>query len=321
MPDLRASRVRCADHKPWYLFRERNRAGKQDAHLTLLSLNTKSLFSGPLLESQTVTDETLQGRAYPVPNNPVALITGSGAKRVGNSIASELAGRGYRIALHANHSLEAAKQTAEQLRERGCQCEVFQADLQQEAAARKLVDQAAEHFGQLDALVNSAAIWSPKRLEEVTADDVRNYLNVNTVGSFVCAQQAGKIMVDQPTGGCIINLGDWAIARPYVHYAAYFPSKGAIPAMTRCLAVELAFRNSRVRVNAVLPGPVMLPPDLPEPERQKVLQSTLAAREGSPRNIAHAVAFLLENDYVTGVCLPVDGGRSIFSPESFSSNQ
>lgn len=268
-----------------------------------------------------MTDETLRSRGFSVAKNPVALITGSGAKRVGNSIANELASRGYRIALHANSSTDEAEKSAEELREQGCDCKVFQADLKEESAARRLVDQAAEHFGQLDALVNSAAIWSPKRLEEVTAKDLREYLDVNTVGSFVCAQQAGKIMVNQPSGGCIVNLGDWAVERPYLDYAAYFPSKGAIPAMTRSLAVELAFRNPRVRVNAVLPGPVMLPPDLPAAEREKVIQGTLAAREGNPHNVAHAVAFLLENDYMTGVCLPVDGGRSIFSPESFTSNQ
>jgi pteridine reductase len=81
--------------------------------------------------------------------------------------------------------------------------------------------------------------------------------------------------------------------------------------MTRSLAVEFARRNRSVRVNAVLPGPVMLPADLPEAERQASLAGTLLKKEGSPENVAHAVQFLLENDFVTGVCLPVDGGRTI----------
>ena len=108
----------------------------------------------------------------------------------------------------------------------------------------------------------------------------------------------------------IINLGDWATVRPYLDYAGYFPSKGAIPTLTRNLAVELAHRNPRVRVNAVLPGPVMLPPDLPADERERVIRGTLVKREGSPQNVADAVVFLAENDFVTGVCLPVDGGTS-----------
>jgi len=108
-----------------------------------------------------------------------------------------------------------------------------------------------------------------------------------------------------------VNIGDWAIARPYLGYAAYFPSKGAIPALTRSLAVELAHRNPRVRVNAILPGPAMLPESLPEAERQEAINATLVKQAGTPEHIAHAVHFLLENDFVTGVCLPVDGGRTV----------
>jgi pteridine reductase len=118
-------------------------------------------------------------------------------------------------------------------------------------------------------------------------------------------------MCRQPEGGAIVTVADWALARPYRNYAAYFASKGAIPTLTRTLAVELAARNPRVRVNCVMPGPVMLPDDLPEAERRAAIAGTLVGREGSPENVAHAVVFLVENDFVTGVCLPVDGGRTL----------
>ena len=75
-------------------------------------------------------------------------------------------------------------------------------------------------------------------------------------------------------------------------------------------------RNPRVRVNCILPGPVLLPPDLPAAERQAAIRATLVKREGHPKNIAQAVLHFLENDFVTGVCLPVDGGRTIYSPDS-----
>ena len=113
----------------------------------------------------------------------------------------------------------------------------------------------------------------------------------------------------------IVTLGDWAVERPYRDYAAYFPSKGAIPTLTRTFAVELGTRNPRVRVNCVLPGPVMLPADLPEYERRQAIDATLVKREGSPENVALAVLALVANDFVTGACLPVDGGRSIYAPE------
>lgn len=119
------------------------------------------------------------------------------------------------------------------------------------------------------------------------------------------------MMVNQEHGGAIVNLGDWSVARPYLDYAAYFPSKGAIGALTRDFAIELAARNPRIRVNAVLPGPVMLPPDLPQAEREAAIKGTLARREGNPQHVAEAVVFLAEHDYITGVCLPVDGGRTI----------
>jgi pteridine reductase len=85
--------------------------------------------------------------------------------------------------------------------------------------------------------------------------------------------------------------------------------------MTRSLAVELASRNPLVRVNCVLPGPVMLPPHLPEEEKRKAVNATLVKHEGSPDNIAQAVLAFIENDFITGACLTVDGGRTIYAPE------
>jgi pteridine reductase len=179
-----------------------------------------------------------------------------------------------------------------------------------------LIDQVRSQFGGLDVLVNCAAVWQSKRLEDITGADVRRHFEVNTLGTFLCSQHAGLAMVKQPEGGNIITLGDWAVERPYLHYAAYFPSKGAIPALTRTLAVELGTRNPNVRVNCILPGPVLLPPELPEAERRQAINATLVKREGRTENIAQAVLFFIDNDFVTGVCLPVDGGRSIFAPDS-----
>ena len=243
--------------------------------------------------------------------HPVALVTGSGAKRVGNVIVRELARRGYRVAIHSHTSQASAEETVQELRADGGDAIALAADLSREAAARQLVDEAFAHFGRLDLLVNAAAIWQPIKLDLVTAADVRRNFELNTLSTFICSQQAGLKMVAQPTGGAIINLGDWAIARPYLNYAAYFPSKGAIPALTRSLAVELAARNPRIRVNAILPGPVMLPSDLPAEERAAAIAGTLVKREGAPQHIADAVVFLAENDFITGICLPVDGGRTI----------
>ena len=241
----------------------------------------------------------------------IALITGSGKRRVGNVVARALAERGYHIALHYNRSADEARETVAQIEATGVRAAAFQADLADEADLARLFDETMRTFGRLDVLVTAAAVWEPKPLEDVTAADVRRQFEINALGVFLCCQRAGLIMARQPEGGAIITIGDWAVARPYTGYAAYFVGKGAIPTITRTFAVELAERNRAIRVNCVLPGPVMLPENLSEHEVKGAVAGTLLKRPGRPENVAQAVVFLAENDYVTGVCLPVDGGRTI----------
>ena len=241
----------------------------------------------------------------------LALITGSGKRRLGSAVAFALAERGYDIALHYNRSAEEAMLSAEELRKFGVRVEAYQAQIADENQVARLFAGIEKDFGRLDVLVTAAAIWKSKPLEQVTADDVRQHFEINALGTFLCCQRAGEIMIRQPEGGAIVTIGDWATERPYPHYAAYFPSKGTIPAMTRMFAVELARRNPAIRVNCILPGPVMVPEDLAEHEVKGAVAGTLLKRLGRPENIAQAVMFLVENDYVTGVCLPVDGGRTI----------
>ena len=170
-------------------------------------------------------------------NHRVALVTGSGKKRVGSVVAEALARRGYAIAVHYRSSAEEAEETASLLRTLGVEARTFHADLSDEVAVTKMVRDVASSFGRIDVLVNCAAVWQRKRLEDVTAADVRLHFDTNALGTFLCCQQAGLVMTKQPEGGLIVNIGDWAEARPYLDYAAYFPSKGAVNAITRCLAV------------------------------------------------------------------------------------
>jgi pteridine reductase len=243
----------------------------------------------------------------------VALVTGSGKRRVGWHVAEALAKRGYDLTLHYRSSAAETQQTVADFRQLGVAVEAYQADLADERAVRGLVAAGLERFGRIDVLVNCAAVWQSKRLEDVTAADVRLHFDTNTLGTFLCCQHAGLAMVRQPEGGVIVNVGDWAEVRPYLHYAAYFPSKGAVTTLTRVMAVELASRNPRVRVNCILPGPVMLPPDLSDEDKREAINGTLVKREGSPANVAQAALAFIDNDFVTGVCMPVDGGRTIYA--------
>jgi pteridine reductase len=248
----------------------------------------------------------------------VALVTGSGKRRVGFHVADALAKRGFALALHYRSSEAEANETLALFQSRGTQAIAVQADLTDEKAVEALIGRTLAKFGRLDALVNCAAIWQRKPLEEITAGDVRRHFETNTLSTFLCTQKAGLAMAKQPEGGCIVTIGDWATSRPYLNYAAYFPSKGAIPTLTRVMAVELAARNPAVRVNCILPGPVMLPDDLPAAEKRQAIEATLVKRAGRPENVAQAVLFFLDNDFVTGVCLPVDGGRTIYAPDAAS---
>jgi len=248
--------------------------------------------------------------------HPVALVTGSGAPRVGQVIAKHLAGLGCNIALHANQSLKDAELAAKQMTERyQIQSMVVQGDLENPDQAEAIVDDVAQHFGRIDILINSAAIWHPTRLEDVTNEELLRYYKINTLACWLTSRAAGLLMTKQDSGGCIVNLGDWATERPYLDHAAYFPSKGGIDTMTRSLAVELGHRNPKVRVNCIKPGPVLLADQVDEQQREKIAKSTLVKRVGTAEHIAHAVQFLCENDFMTGGLIPVDGGRSVYAPD------
>ncbi len=219
----------------------------------------------------------------------VALVTG-GERGMGAAVVRALASRGYAVAIHAQGSLQEARELADQLAAAGVPSLAVTANLRDEGPVRAMVQRVADHFGRIDAVVTCASIRYAGPLEEVTADDLRTHFDINCVGAFVVAQEAGAFMIRQAEGGCIVTMADSAIDHPPAGAAAFLPSQGAIPAMTRSLAVEFAARNPRVRVNCVF-------------------SDTTLPREGTPEHVAHAVLFLIENQFVNGVCLPVDGSH------------
>jgi len=247
---------------------------------------------------------------------PVAWITGSGAARVGQSVAAHFADHGYRIVLHANKSRAEAHTFAAHLQNSGTRTMVVEGAIENPRFGIESVEKIVETFGRIDVLINSAAIWDWKPFEETTAADVQRQFEVNTLGTFLCSQAAGLQMVKQPTGGAIVLIGDWAVHRPYRDFSSYFVGKGAIETMTRSLAIELATRNSRIRVNAILPGPVMLDESISEKKALTILNQSLLKRHGEPHHVSEAAYFLATHEFITGVCLNVDGGRSIYSENS-----
>src|SRR5689334_1872805 len=133
-----------------------------------------------------------------MPPRRVALVTGSGKKRVGSAVADALARKGYAIAVHYRTSAQAAESTAAMLQSHGVEVATFPADLTDEVAVKKMVREVLNRFGRIDVLVNCAAIWKSKPLELVTAADVRLHFDTNALGTFLCCQHAGLAMADQP---------------------------------------------------------------------------------------------------------------------------
>jgi pteridine reductase len=225
-----------------------------------------------------------------------ALVTG-GARRVGRAIVEELARAGARVVVHAHASdgdaVAAALPGAVALR----------ADLTTPDAARALVDGAVAATGRLDVLVNSAAAYARTPLFVLTDEEWDALLTLDLTAPMRltrAAVAAGATAIVN-----IVDIGAW---QPWPNYLAYSTAKAGLLHLTRCLALELA---PSVRVNAVAPGTVAFPPDWSEARQAAQLSRIPLGRVGDPGDVARAVRFLVGEDYLTGVCLPVDGGAGL----------
>lgn len=234
-----------------------------------------------------------------------ALVTGAGV-RVGRVIAHALLRRGVHVAIHYHRSEYGARQTAVEGETMGCTVAMLQADLGDPAAARALAGRAAEALGGLDILVNSAAIMVQQPIAEVTPEDWDRTMNVNLRSPFFVAQ--GAVAAMGSGGGAIVNIADLAAFERWTSYAVHCISKSGVVVMTELMAKAFA---PAVRVNAIAPGAVLLPDDWDEATRQRFADTTPLKRLGSAQDVANAVLYLLENDYLTGETLVVDGGRRI----------
>jgi len=239
------------------------------------------------------------------PKGRVALVTG-GARRVGRALALALADGGARIAIHHHESPADAASLIDQLSARGIEAVAFQYDLRKADAPDRLVADVVDHFGTLDILVNSAAVMVRSPLEDITFDQWDDTFALNLRAPFFCARAAERAMGER--GGVIVNLADLAGIEAWPAYAAHGISKAGVIHMTRVLARILA---PRVRVNAIAPGAVLLPESWSADDTAHLERTTPLHRLGSPNDVAQAMLYLIEADYVTGDLIVVDGGRHI----------
>lgn len=227
----------------------------------------------------------------------VALVTG-GARRVGRAIVEELAGAGARVAIHHAHSDAEAAALA-----KAVGGVAIRGDLRDPAAPARIVDETRRALGSLDLVCNSAADYARTPLAELTDERWASMLELNLSAPMRLIRAA------VPAGvSAIVNIVDVAAWQPWPNWLAYSTSKAALLHLTKCLALELA---PSVRVNAVAPGTAAFPEDWTAERRAAQAARIPLGRTGEPADVARAVRFLLTEDYLTGVCLPVDGGAGL----------
>jgi pteridine reductase len=234
----------------------------------------------------------------------VALVTGAG-RRLGLAMARALARRGMTVAVHHHASAEGAAQLCDEIVAGGGKAACFAADLTDAAAAAELPRRVAAELGGLDVLVNSAAVMHRLSFEDTTPAQYDAVLDLNLRSVFFVTQGAAPAL--RAAHGKVVNLADLSGLEPWPGFAAHSVSKAGVVMLTRVLARALA---PDVTVNAIAPGPVLVPDEYDAEERDRLARTTPLRRLGAPEDATAALLYLLEGgDYVTGDVLVVDGGR------------
>ncbi len=236
----------------------------------------------------------------------VVLVTG-GARRVGRAIALRLARAGCKLAIHYRHSADEALAAAEQCRRIGAEAEIFQADFDDPAQAEGLVPAVLSRYGRLDVLINNASVFERMDIAAFTLEQWERVLRVNLTVPMLLVSAARAALLE--SRGRVINLCDAALGRPWAGHLAYMVSKGGLETLTKVLAKALA---PDVNVVGIAPGVVAWSPNYDREIQDRLTAKIPLKRVGGPEDVAAAVHFVLsEGDYLTGVILPIDGGRSV----------
>ena len=224
------------------------------------------------------------------------LITG-GTRGIGKAIALKFIKKGYRVCVTYSKDEESATK----MRERGvetCKC-----DVRKESEIKSLF----EKFGAVDILVNNAGVSLIKLTQDVTAEEWDDLFAVNVRGAFLCSREAIKGMISNQKG-LIVNISSvWGEVGASCE-TAYSASKSALIGFTKALAKELA--PSGIRVNCISPGVIdtKMNEHFSQDDLALIKEEIPVGRLGKSEEIATAVTFLEENEYITGVDLPVGGG-------------
>lgn len=248
-------------------------------------------------------------------DNKTVLITG-GTSGIGLATAIRFAGKGYNVVLlgrDAERGLRAVKTVMERIS--GANCNYIPCDVRIISDCKNVVEKAAELYGSIDVLVNSAGVYFERAIEDMGEDDFSLIMDINVKGTYFMTQQAALAMKKRGSG-VIVNVSSDAGIHGNMLCSAYCASKGAVNLFTKAMALELAPWN--IRVNSVCPGDVMTP--LTEKQLEQYPDRETALREmksvyplgkiGTPEEIAGVIEFLCSDDaaFVNGAIWSVDGG-------------
>jgi NAD(P)-dependent dehydrogenase (short-subunit alcohol dehydrogenase family) len=238
--------------------------------------------------------------------SPLALVTGA-AHRLGKVFALTLAQHGFDILLHYHQSYDAALQTQTEIESFGRRVTLAQADLTVPSGIQALISNLDSLLQQstLKILINSAAFMLRGSVDSLTIDNWDTSLDLNLRAPFLLAQECAKKMTD---GGLIVNITDVGAQKAWSRYPSYTVSKSALESLTKILARAFA---PKIRVNAIAPGFVLQSDIVPEEEWQRLINRIPLKRPARTDEIASALQFLLENEYITGQTIVVDGGYSL----------
>jgi 3-oxoacyl-[acyl-carrier protein] reductase len=243
--------------------------------------------------------------------NKVVVVTG-GARGIGKAIVQAFASEGAKVHFIYHSSEQAAQALVSECETQQQQVTAWQVDVCDKARCEHVISDIAEKEQGIHVLVNNSGVVRDGLLVSLSEEDISQVMNTNVMGAFNVTQNVVPYMMRQRSGK-IINISSIAGEKAGRGHANYAASKGAINAMTRALAVELAKRN--ITVNAVAPG--MIETDMSQRVREaageQVLNEILLKRFGQPQEVAAAVLFLASDyaNYITGEILHIDGGMKM----------
>jgi len=233
-----------------------------------------------------------------------ALVTGGGT-RVGAAIVRALARAGCDALIHYASNAKGAREVARDVARLGRKAEQYQADLTDRAQIDRLAEAALRH-GSLDVLVHNAGNFERTPPAALSAEAWDRALALNVTAPYLLTIALAPLL--RKSRGSVVAITCISAERPWTNYVPYSVSKAALAHLVQGLALALA---PEVRVNAVAPGTVMPPNDYSEGQLEKLREQIPLERLGSPEDVARAVVFLAESDFLTGQTIKADGGRSL----------